>query len=211
MLYLRSLISGISVLPAGSEAVRAAIDADAAQLGWPAMHERLAGLDPVAAARIHPNDAQRIQRALEVHTIAGEPLSALQGRSAGESRLDREFVVAALVPGDRARLHSDLASRFERMMEAGLLEEVRRLHDRGDLTAGHPSLRAVGYRQLWSHLEGAYPLAAAIERGVAATRQLAKRQLTWLRAMPDIHVFDPHDCQAFVGVRECLKSAFYLL
>jgi tRNA dimethylallyltransferase len=211
MLYLRSLISGISVLPPGSEPVRAALDSDAARLGWPAMHERLAVLDPVAAARIHPNDAQRIQRALEVHEVTGEPLSALQRRSAADSRLDRKFLVIALVPGDRARLHSDLARRFERMMEAGLLEEVRRLRARGDLTAGHPSVRAVGYRQLWSHLEGAYPLAAAIERGVAATRQLAKRQLTWLRAMPDIHVVDPHDCQAFVGVRERLKGAFYLL
>jgi tRNA dimethylallyltransferase len=211
MLYLRSLINGISTLPAGSEAIRAGIDADAARLGWPALHARLAGLDPVAAARIHPNDAQRIQRALEVHSIAGEPLSTLQRRPDGRTRLEREFVVAALVPGDRARLHSDLAERFHRMMEAGLLEEVRRLHARGDLSAEHPAIRAVGYRQLWSHLEGSHPLAAAVERGVAATRQLAKRQLTWLRSMPGIHVFDPYDAQAFVGVRECLKSAFYHL
>jgi tRNA dimethylallyltransferase len=208
MLYLRSLVSGISTLPTGSESVRARIDADAARLGWPALHARLAGLDPVAAARIHPNDAQRIQRALEVQAIAGEPLSSLQRRSEGHSRLEREFVIAALVPGDRARLHTDLAQRFQRMMDAGLLEEVRRLHARGDLTAEHPALRAVGYRQLWSHLDGVCPLAAAVERGVAATRQLAKRQLTWLRSMPGTHVFDPYDAQAFVGIRECLKSAF---
>jgi tRNA dimethylallyltransferase len=211
MLYLRSLVSGISTLPTGSESVRAGIDADAARLGWPALHARLAGLDPVAAARIHPNDAQRIQRALEVQAIAGEPLSSLQRRAESRSRLEREFVIAALVPGDRARLHLNLAQRFQRMMGAGLLEEVRRLHARGDLTAGHPALRAVGYRQLWSHLDGAYPLAAAVERGIAATRQLAKRQLTWLRSMPGIHVFDPYDAQAFVGVRERLKSAFYHL
>jgi tRNA dimethylallyltransferase len=211
MLYLRSLISGISDLPEGNERVRARIDADAAGLGWPAMHARLASLDPAAARRIHPNDAQRIQRALEVHAVAGEPLSALQGRSREESRMAREFVVAALMPADRAKLHAALAERFEQMMAAGLLEEVRRLHARGDLSAEHPAIRAVGYRQLWSHLQGAWPLSTAVSRAVAATRQLAKRQMTWLRSMPNINVFDPHDRQAFVGIRESLKANFYLL
>ena len=211
MLYLRSLIIGISDLPEGSEEVRARLDAEAARVGWPALHQRLAGLDAVAAARIHPNDAQRIQRALEVFDVAGEPLSVLQGRSRGKSRTDRRFVVAALVPGDRVRLHAALAERFEQMMAAGLLDEVRRLHARGDLTAEHPAVRAVGYRQLWSHLEGACPLATAMTRAVAATRQLAKRQMTWLRSMSGINVFDPYDRQDFVGIRESLKGVFYLL
>ena len=208
MLYLRSLIGGISSLPSASDEIRARIDAEAASLGWPEMHARLARVDATAAARIHPNDAQRIQRALEVYAVAGEPLSALQARSARESRLARDFVVVALLPADRARLHADLARRFENMMAAGFLDEVRRLHARGDLTAEHSAIRAVGYRQLWAHLDGACPLDVAVARGVAATRQLAKRQLTWLRSMPDIHAFDPHDAQAFVGVRDALEGAF---
>ncbi len=211
MLYLRSLISGISDLPEGDEEIRARIDADAARLGWPALHARLAGLDEAAAARIHPNDAQRIQRALEVHAIAGEPLTALQGRTRERSRMQRQFVVAALMPVDRPRLHAALADRFDQMMAAGLLDEVRRLRARGDLTIEHPAVRAVGYRQLWSHLEGAYPLATAVTRAVAATRQLAKRQMTWLRPMPGVSMFDPHDRQAFVGIRESLKGVFSLL
>ena len=121
------------------------------------------------------------------------------------------FVVAALFPGDRARLHADLARRFDLMMTEGLLEEVRALHRRGDLTEAHPAIRAVGYRQLWAHLDGSYPLDVAIERAVAATRQLAKRQMTWLRSMPDINSFDPYDAQHFVGVRESLMRAFYPL
>jgi tRNA dimethylallyltransferase len=211
MLYLRSLISGISDLPEASDATRLLIAAEARRLGWPAMHARLAQLDPEAAGRIHPNDAQRIQRALEVHAVAGVPLSTLQRRTRDGSRLPREFIVVALVPADRARLHSDLAQRFERMMTAGLLDEVRRLHSRGDLSTAHSAIRAVGYRQLWSHLDGAYPLEIAVERGVAATRQLAKRQMTWLRAMPGVHVFDPYDAQAFVGVRERFESTLSLL
>jgi tRNA dimethylallyltransferase len=210
MLYLRSMISGLSNLPHGSAQIRAGIDADAARLGWPAMHARLAEVDAAAAARIHPNDAQRIQRALEVHAASGEPLSVLQSRSLGRSA-NRDFVVAALMPVDRARLHAALASRFEQMMAAGLLEEVRRLHARGDLTGEHPAIRAVGYRQLWAHLEGACTLDTAVTRAVAATRQLAKRQITWLRSMSNIRAFDPYDAQAFVGIRESLKGAFYLV
>ena len=206
MLYLRALIGGIASLPEGSEEVRARIDADAARLGWPALHARLATLDAAAAARIHPNDAQRIQRALEVHAVAGEPISVLQRRT--RSALAREFVIAALIPGDRARLHAALAARFEAMMADGFLDEVRRLYARGDLGAEHPALRAVGYRQLWEHLAGACPLDEAVAKAVAATRQLAKRQMTWLRAMPNIHAFDPYDAQSFVGVRACLDAAF---
>jgi tRNA dimethylallyltransferase len=206
MLYLRALIGGIAVLPGASEVIRARIEAEAGRLGWPALHARLATVDAAASARIHPNDAQRIQRALEVHEISGRPISELQ--TATRSPLERRFLVAALIPADRTRLHDALASRYEQMMTAGFLDEVRRLYGRGDLTETHPAIRAVGYRQLWAHLAGAYPLATAGERVVAATRQLAKRQMTWLRSMPNIQVFDPHDAQSFVGVRESLRDAF---
>jgi tRNA dimethylallyltransferase len=206
LLYLRSLIGGISELPASDDAIRKRLDAEAGQQGWPALHARLAGVDPVAAARIHPNDAQRIQRALEVFELSGVPISELQRTT--RSPLDREFLVVALIPGDRARLHQALARRFEQMMAAGFLDEVRRLWERGDLTEAHPSIRAVGYRQLWAHLAGACPPETAVSRAIAATRQLAKRQMTWLRSMPNIHVIDPYDAQSFVGVRETLKAAF---
>ena len=206
MLYLRALIGGIAQLPESNDQVRAGIDADASRLGWPALHARLAAVDPVAAARIHPNDAQRIQRALEVHTVTGEPISSLQARTA--SPLNREFRVAALIPEDRARLHEALAVRFDRMMAGGLLDEVRLLYGRGDLTEQHPAVRAVGYRQLWAHLAGKCSLEEAVSRAVAATRQLAKRQMTWLRPMSGIHVFDPYDAQSFVGVRDTLVDAF---
>jgi tRNA dimethylallyltransferase len=206
MLYLRSIIGGISELPASNDGIRQRLDAEAAERGWPALHERLAAVDPAAAARIHPNDAQRIQRALEVYEVGGTPISELQ--RATKSPLDREFQVVALIPADRARLHEALARRFEQMMAAGFLDEVRRLRGRGDLTDTHPAIRAVGYRQLWSHLAGAYPLETAVSRAIAATRQLAKRQMTWLRSMSNIHAFDPYDAQSFVGIRETLKDAF---
>jgi tRNA dimethylallyltransferase len=206
MLYLRSLMGGLAQLPAGSAEIRAGIDQEAARLGWPALHARLAAVDAAAAARIHPNDAQRIQRALEVYEVGGQPISELQ--RATRAPLEREFVVAALVPVDRVRLHDALSRRFEQMMAAGFLDEVRRLRGRGDLTDSHPAIRAVGYRQLWAHLAGAYPLETAVARAIAATRQLAKRQMTWLRSMPNIQSFDPYDAQSFVGVRETLKGAF---
>ena len=208
MLYLRALTGGIAALPEGSAALRAEIDAQAQSLGWPALHARLALVDGAAAARIHPNDAQRIQRALEVHAVTGQPISALQARTA--AALQREFQVVALIPSDRARLHAALEQRFAQMIAAGLLEEVRALHARGDLTDAHPAIRAVGYRQLWVHLDGGYSFEIAVLRAIAATRQLAKRQMTWLRSMPNIRVVDPYDRQRFVGVRESLSGAFSL-
>lgn len=209
MLYLRAMITGLATLPQGSEPIRTEIDADAARLGWPAMHARLAAVDPAAAARIHPNDAQRVQRALEVHAVEGRPISELQRETAPP--LSRPFLVTALVPSDRSRLHEALAKRFENMMAAGLLEEVRTLFGRGDLTPDSPSIRAVGYRQLWSHVSGSVSLETAIEAAVAATRQLAKRQMTWLRSMPNIRTIDPYDAQGFVGVRDSLTDALYPL
>jgi tRNA dimethylallyltransferase len=181
MLYLRSLLDGLAVLPAADPQLRAKLDREAAQRGWPALHARLAALDPQAAARISPNDGQRIQRALEVCYTTGRPISELQ-RATVSPLAGWRVRFWALAPLKRALLHERLARRFDAMMAAGFLEEVRALHRRGDLSAGHPSMRAVGYRQLWAHLEGEYDLDEAILRGVAATRQLAKRQLTWLRA-----------------------------
>lgn len=206
MLYLRAIIGGLAELPASSEEIRSRLDAEARRDGWPALHARLASVDAAAAARIHPNDAQRIQRALEVFEVEGRPISELQRLT--RSPLARDFRVVALVPEDRARLHEDLASRFERMLDAGFLDEVRQLFERGDLTESHPAIRAVGYRQLWAHLAGAYPLDTAVTRAVAATRQLAKRQMTWLRSMPNIRSFDPYDAHGFVGIRETLRDAF---
>ena len=209
MLYLRALMGGIAELPEGDTGIRAGLDAEAAQHGWPTLHARLVEIDPAAAARIHPNDAQRIQRALEVHAVTGEPISNLQAYT--RSPLLRDFLTVALIPQDRARLHAALAQRFDQMMAAGLLDEVRGLHARGDLTDAMPAIRAVGYRQLWAHLAGSYSLETAVTRSVAATRQLAKRQMTWLRSMANISVVDPYDAQSFVGVRERLNGAFYLL
>jgi tRNA dimethylallyltransferase len=195
MLYLRALRFGLAPLPRASLAVRDSIDAQAALQGWPALHAQLAVLDPQAALRIHPNDAQRIQRALEVCRLTGQPLSSLQGHSPGA--LQGPAPIWALVPAARPVLHERIASRFNQMMSQGFLEEVRSLHGRGDLRPGHASMRAVGYRQLWEHCDGHSTLSQAVERGIAATRQLAKRQLTWLRSDASIRIVDPQVAGAF--------------
>ncbi|HEY2591148.1 MAG TPA: tRNA (adenosine(37)-N6)-dimethylallyltransferase MiaA [Steroidobacteraceae bacterium] len=195
MLYLRALVRGIADLPRGSAELRQAIDARAAVAGWPSLHAELSRLDPHAAARIHPNDPQRIQRALEVCLVAGVPLSALQRST--RSPLEAQLPRWALASADRAALNERLAKRLARMMEEGFLAEVERLRSRPDLTARHPALRAVGYRQLWAHLDGAYALDEARARALAATRQLAKRQLTWLRSDRELRWIDPHAPGAF--------------
>ena len=181
MLYLRSLLDGLAVLPEALPELRRELDARAARAGWPALHAELARLDPVAAARIAPNDAQRIQRALEVWHATGQPISELQ-RATLSPLAPFEVRYWMLSPPVRAVLHQRLALRLDAMMAGGFLDEVRRLRDRGDLTAAHSSMRAVGYRQLWAHLEGRYDLAEAGRRALAATRQLAKRQLTWMHS-----------------------------
>ena len=190
MLYLRALLKGLAPLPQASVALRREIDERAARSGWPALHAELARLDPQAAARINPNDSQRIQRALEVCLTTGQRLSELQ-RATVSPLAGMPVKAWALAPGSRPLLHQRLASRFHAMMAAGFLDEVRALHSRGDLTARHPSMRAVGYRQLWGHLEGEYGLAEAVEQGITATRQLAKRQLTWMRAETGPRWLDP--------------------
>jgi tRNA dimethylallyltransferase len=194
-LYLRALRQGLAQLPRASPEIRQAIDAAAAQRGWPMLHAELARVDPLAASRIHPNDAQRIQRALEVCQLTGQTLSALQAHS--PAALQESAPIWALVPEPRELLHERIAMRFKQMMAQGFLEEVRALRARGDLRAGHASMRAVGYRQLWAHCEGEVNLIEAVERGVAATRQLAKRQLTWLRGDSTIRLLDPEAPGAF--------------
>ena len=179
MLYLRSLLHGLATLPQADSRLRAELDARAARQGWPALHAELARLDPEAAARVAPTDSQRIQRALEVCYNTGRPISELQ-RATVSPLAGRRLHYWMLAP-PRAVLHERIQRRFEAMMAAGFLEEVRSLRRNGALTARHPSMRAVGYRQLWAHLDGQYPLEEAVRRGVAATRQLAKRQLTWMR------------------------------
>ena len=184
MLYYRALAHGLDALPAADPAVRAAIDAEAAARGWPALHAELAKADPRAAARIQPTDAQRIQRALEVLRVTGRPLSALQARAAAP--LPFALRAFAIVPEDRAALHRRIAERFDAMLGAGLVEELRGLRGRYALDPGLPSMRCVGYRQAWRFLEGEIGADALRETGIAATRQLAKRQLTWLRGLPGI-------------------------
>jgi tRNA dimethylallyltransferase len=181
MLYIRALLHGLAVLPPASPEVRLQLDERAAREGWPALHAELSRLDPAAAERIGRSDRQRIQRALEVCYATGRPISELQ-RATVSPLAGRQLKYWVLAPSNRGVLHEQLAGRFHSMMAAGFLEEVKGLQQRGDLTARHPSMRAVGYRQLWAHLDGEYDLAEAERRGIFATRQLAKRQLTWLRA-----------------------------
>ena len=189
MLYYRALVGGLDALPQADPAVRAEIDAEAARIGWAGLHAELARLDPRSALRTKPGDAQRIQRALEVHRLTGKPLSSLQGAS--PAGLPFRVKAYALVPQDRKRLHAAIAARLDRMLEDGLVEELRALRARFTLSAGMPSMRAVGYRQAWEFLEGEASEAQMRERAVAATRQLAKRQLTWLRSFGDLAVLDP--------------------
>ena len=190
MLYLRALLKGLAPLPQASPELRREIDERAARAGWPALHDELARLDREAAARINPNDRQRIQRALEVCLATGRRLSELQ-RATVSPLAGMPLKSWALAPRNRTVLHQRLASRFHAMMTAGFLDEVRALHSRGDLTARHSSMRAVGYRQLWAHLEGECGLTEAVAQGIAATRQLAKRQLTWMRAETAPRWLDP--------------------
>jgi tRNA dimethylallyltransferase len=191
MLYLRALYQGLAVLPPASAAVRLDLDAQAASGGWPALHAELERVDPAAAARIARTDAQRIQRALEVHRLTGVPISQWQRRTQG-ARDQFCWLRYALLPSARSDWRRHLAARFHAMLQAGLLEEVRALYARGDLTERHPAVRAVGYRQLWRYFAGSCSLEEAVQRAIIATAQLCKRQLSWLRREQDITVLPAH-------------------
>lgn len=200
MLYFRALKEGLDPLPEADAALRAEIDAQAARLGWPALHAKLARLDPLTAARLKPTDAQRIQRALEVWLTSGRPMSELIGGS--KALLPYRLLEIILLPSDRSVLHRRIAERFAAMLAAGFLDEVRRLRATYPLHPNLPSMRCVGYRQAWDHLEGKTDAATFHERAVAATRQLAKRQITWLRSWRGAEVFDclrPDLCAAVAG------------
>lgn len=193
MMYFKGLTDSLDDLPTADQAVRAAIEEEAACVGWPAMHAKLAVLDPVTAQRLKPNDAQRINRALEIIQLTGKPMSELLGLRA-KPELPFELVSFALEPSDRAVLHKRIAQRFDVMLgtrdDEGLVAEVARLRARGDLTPNLPSMRCVGYRQTWDYLDGTINRDELRELGIIATRQLAKRQITWLRAMPERIVID---------------------
>jgi tRNA dimethylallyltransferase len=189
MLYLKALASGIADLPQADAATRSVIDTMAAGSGWPALHDELSRCDPDTAARLDPNDAQRIQRALEVYYLSGEPMSKLL-RERPPRPLPYRLIQAALVPSDRSLLHARIETRFDEMLELGLIGELRRLRERHALDPELPSMRCVGYRQAWAYLDGRTSLGQLRSTGIAATRQLAKRQLTWLRSMPEVATFD---------------------
>ncbi|MGO1068572.1 tRNA (adenosine(37)-N6)-dimethylallyltransferase MiaA [Lysobacter sp. CA199] len=199
-LYFHALLQGLSDMPEADPDTRARIAAEAAELGWDAMHAQLAAIDPEAAARIHATDAQRIQRALEVHRLSGRSISEWRRAPASVPRLPFRVLKLVLAPAERAVLHQRIERRFDQMLDAGFLDEVRGLRELPGLRAHPrplelPAIRAVGYRQAWEHLDGAYAAAEFRERGIYATRQLAKRQLTWLRGELDARWFDPlRDC-----------------
>lgn len=189
LMYYKALREGLNDLPGADPEIRAAIDAQAQAQGWPALHAELAGFDPETAARLAPNDSQRLQRAIEVYRVSGRPLSQWL-KAASNRPAPYRFATIGLEPSNRLVLHERIARRYAQMLEQGLLDEVRALHARGDLHTDMPSVRCVGYRQLWDYLDGQISLDEAVTRAIAATRQLAKRQLTWLRSIPERQVVD---------------------
>lgn len=207
MLYFRALLQGLSELPAADETIRRRLEEEMATNGLAAMHARLASIDPEAAARIHPNDQQRTQRALEVYEVTGTSMSEWYQRNRDAQFFPYKAIKIALIPGDRARLHERIAQRFHQMLEQGLVDEVKALYERGDLDQNKPSMRAVGYRQVWEYLCGNYPYEQMVDKGIAATRQLAKRQLTWLRSEPNTLIFDPFEGNLTDRVLKTLEKA----
>ena len=210
MLYFKALFDGLDDMPPADPAVRAVLEAEALAKGWPALHAELAAVDPVTAARLAPADSQRIQRALEVYRISGQPLSHFHAtRNATKSEAAHAISTGAsdlisLEPVDRIWLHDRIAQRFDAMLAAGFLDEVHALRARGDLHPDLPSMRCVGYRQAWEALDGKFPLTELRDRGIFATRQLAKRQITWLRSMPQRHIVA---CDAPDALQQVLQRA----
>lgn len=195
MLYFNALIHGIDDMPSAAPELRERIEQEAAELGWPAMHGQLGQVDPVTAARLAPNDSQRIQRALEVWHASGRPLSSFHAERPATTAT-QPVALISLEPRERAWLHERIAQRFDAMLAAGFVDEVAALRERGDLKPDLPSMRCVGYRQVWEALDRLWPMDELRERGIAATRQLAKRQITWLRSMPQRTVIDAADDDA---------------
>ncbi|CZF85092.1 tRNA dimethylallyltransferase [Grimontia marina] len=203
MLYFKALLDGLSPLPSADPVIRAKIEQEAKEMGWQALHDELCNIDPVAGARIHPNDPQRLSRALEVFRISGKTLTELT-ETKGEP-LPYEVHQFAIAPKERGELHRRIELRFQKMLEAGFEAEVRKLYDRGDLNSDMPSIRCVGYRQMWDYLAGSCSLDDAVYRGVCATRQLAKRQITWLRSWEDLTWLDSDDAGlSLQTVTKCL-------
>ncbi len=198
MLYFKALLEGLAELPPSDPVVREKLLLDAQRQGLESLHRRLAAVDPVSAQRIHPNDPQRLQRALEVYEVSGYTLTELWERQRRDARLPFKTLQLSVELRDRAVLHARIAERFEQMLELGFEAEVRALYERGDLHPDLPSIRCVGYRQMWEYLAGDVSRDRMIERSIVATRQLAKRQLTWLRSWPELHRVDPQE-RNFIG------------
>lgn len=190
MLYFRALLEGLSALPPAEPAIRDRLMMEAETMGWAALHKRLQAIDPESAKRIHANDSQRLQRALEVYELTGEPLSRLQLRAEGGIGSHEKVIKIILMPEDRKSLHTQIEKRFHAMLEQGFIEEVEGFYARDDLDEDLPAMRSVGYRQVWQYLDGILEKAQLREKGVAATRQLAKRQITWLRSEKGASQFD---------------------
>lgn len=206
MLYFKALEEGLSDLPQADADVRAKLDAEAAQIGWPGMHDKLAQIDPETASRLKVNDSQRIQRALEIYQITGQPMSALLAKQHTEA-LPYDVLKVALVPGDRKVLHARIAERFATMLKQGLIEEVKGLLAKYPaLTPESTAMRCVGYRQVWEHLRGEYDADELLNRGIYATRQLAKRQLTWLRGMENVVQMDCLNPNMHAIVLHCITN-----
>ncbi len=205
LLYFNALYYGLAQLPTADAGIRAQLDAEAADIGKLAMHQKLELVDPVAAARIHPNDPQRVQRALEVYRLTGTSMTQLHAEAKVED-IPYQKIKVIIAPRDRAILHEKIAQRFKRMLQQGFVAEVERLYQRGDLTEHMPAMRAVGYRQIWSYLQGEMDYQAMQEKGIAATRQLAKRQFTWLRRETDADQFYTEEGNVFKSVFEAVQQ-----
>jgi len=207
MLYFNALLKGLAVLPEANPAIRAKLDQDLEQFGKEALHKRLADIDPLAAARIHPNDPQRIQRALEVYEISGKPLSSFFNIDQVEDDLPFQKIKLIVAPPDRKVLHDIIAKRFRNMLEQGFINEVEALYRRGDLSEKLPSIRAVGYRQAWAYLKDEDDLETMAEKAIIATRQLAKRQFTWLRRETDALSFQTEDADLLQKVLKAVRRS----
>lgn len=210
MMYFKFLRDGAAKLPPADEVVRQKLDQQAAEHGWQFMHDRLREVDPVSADRIHPNDPQRLQRALEVYEITGKSMTEFwkeQQMDGGPEPLPYNVVNLAVCPEDRKILHERIALRYETMLKQGFVNEVKALYERGDLDVNLPSIRAVGYRQVWDYLDGNVGYDEMVEKGIIATRQLAKRQITWLRSWPELNWFESQDENLFENVLKKLNTA----